>query len=325
MLFKATGKYKIIDDNGYDDKMNQIHSEFEKHKETGFFNSFDGAKLFYEYIRTENAKASIVIVHGYTEFTKKYYELAWYFLNSGYNVYLYDARSHGLSHRYTDDFQMTHIDRFEDYVEDLNSYIDTVVIPTNSGTDVYLFGHSMGGATVAMFNAKYPYKAKKAVLSAPMIYPVCPPLPRQILRFLIKGEARKFGWNAKFKFSSDFNPDAKVEKSHDLSKSRFEYNLRMRVKEVRYQNSYSTNKWNFEAVSIIDRILDKKVASKTKAKSLVISAGKDTAVKLRPQKRYARLVKAQYLYFPESTHSLYTLPSDILGTFIGTLVKFYNK
>lgn len=323
MLFKPTNEYNIIRENDYFSKMAEIDKSLNDYATRGYFTSFDNTEMFYEFFKVSEPRANLVVVHGYTEFTKKYYELAWYFMKMGYNVFLYDIRCHGYSYRYTDNTEMTHVDKFEDYVSDLDCFINNIVTPNNDNMPIYIYAHSMGGTIAQMYLASCKTNVEKVILSAPMIYPFTPPLPRFVLKKLLKGEARKFGWDAKFKFSSDFNPDAKIEKSNDTSYSRFKYNLDMRINDTKYRNSYASNRWNYEAVTAIERILRKKAVKNVKAKMLIISAGKDTAVKLNPQKKLSKLLKCEHKIFKESRHSLYTMSDDALKEYVDTLMEFY--
>lgn len=323
MLFNPTNSYDVIAENDYFDKIKEIDKSLNDYANRGYFTSFDNTEMFYEFFKVSNPRANIVVVHGYTEFTKKYYELSWYFMGMGYNVFLYDIRCHGYSYRYHNNTEMTHVDKFEDYVFDLECFINKIVTPNNDNVPVYIYSHSMGGTITQMYLASCKNNVEKVILSAPMIYPVTPPLPRFVLKKLLKGEARKFGWDAKFKFSSNFNPDAKLEKSNDLSYSRFKYNLDLRINDVKYRNSYGSNKWNYEAVTAIEKILNKKRTKNITPKMLIISAGKDTAVKVKPQKKLSKLLKCEYKVFEEARHSLYTMSDDALKEYIDTLMEFY--
>ena len=325
MLFNPTYEYTIIKDEEYSTKMQEIEKQLDACAHRGYFTSFDNTEMFYEFFNVSKPVASIVVVHGYTEFTKKYYELSWYFMNMGYNVFLYDIRCHGYSHRYSENTEMTHVDKFEDYVCDLECFINNIVAPVSKGAPIYLLAHSMGGTIAQMYLSGCKNNVQKAILSAPMIYPVTPPLPRFVLKKLLKSEASKFGWEAKFKFSSDFNPDAKIEKSNDLSYSRFKYNLETRINDVKYRNSYASYRWNYEAVNVGERILNKKAVKNVKTKVLIISAGKDTAVKLKPQKKLAKLLKCNIKIFKKSRHSLYTMPDYALKEYVDTLLDFFAE
>ena len=323
MLFDSTLEYDIIKDDEYDTKMKEIEGILDRYAHRGYFTSFDNTQMFYEFFKVSKPVANIVVVHGYTEFTKKYYEMSWYFMKMGYNVFLYDVRSHGYSHRYSHNTEMTHVEKFEDYAFDLECFINNIVNPNSDSVPLYIYSHSMGGTIAQLYLSNCKNQVQKAILSAPMIYPFTPPLPRFVLKKLLEGAAKKFGWDAKFKFSSDFNPDAKVEKSNDLSYQRFKYNLDMRINDTKYRNSYASNRWNHEAISVVEKILAKKSANNIKAKMLIISAGKDTAVKFKPQKRLSRLLKCEHKVFKDARHSLYTMPDYALKEYVDTLLNFF--
>ena len=75
-------------------------------------------------VKDGSVKGTVIIVHGFTESAEKYREFAYYLLNFGYDVVLYDQRGHGLSSRDVEDMQLTHIDKFETYVSDLGAVVE---------------------------------------------------------------------------------------------------------------------------------------------------------------------------------------------------------
>lgn len=322
MVINSSHNVNILSESEFENKILDIENYLSKYVHKGYFKSFDNAKMYYEYFLTNENRASVVIVHGYTEFLKKYYELAWYLLQTGYNVFIYDLRGHGFSHRDIENPEITHVNDFNDYAKDLDCFINNIVIPA-SDAPIYIFSHSMGGAISAIYLSNFKSKVTKAVLSSPMIYPVCPPLPRMILRKLMASEAKKSGWMSKFKFSSDFNPDVTLNKSMDLSRSRFQHNLNMRISEPLYQNSSSTNRWNFEALGVIKKVLNRRTLKNICADVLVMTAGKDTVVKLKPQKKLVKYLGCKYKYFPDAKHSMYTMPKDKLEEYISEILNFY--
>ena len=68
-----------------------------------------------------------MILHGYTESAEKYREMMWYFLQGGYSVFAMDLRGHGRSVREVEDTSITHVDRFSDYLRDLEEFMQKVV------------------------------------------------------------------------------------------------------------------------------------------------------------------------------------------------------
>ncbi|MBR3942032.1 MAG: alpha/beta hydrolase [Clostridia bacterium] len=324
MLFQPSGHFSVIREENFAHEMKNVEQILQNHVTTGYFTSFDDARLYYEYFLVENPKASIVFVHGYTEFCKKYYELVWYFMNMGYNVFIYDQRGHGFSHRDVEDFQVIHVNRFEDYADDLDCFVEKVVLTVQKDVPLYLYAHSMGGAVAAFYLAKVKNKIQKTVLSAPMIYPVCTSLPRQLLRFLIKKEAKKKGWKTRLRFSRDFNPDAQFERSGDLSEGRFRYNLQARIEEPRYQNSCSSNRWNYETLGVLPKMFRRANIKNMHSDILIVSAENDTVVEVKPQKKLAKRLKCRYLCVKDAKHCLYTQNDEALVAFLDKILAFYG-
>ena len=156
---------EIIPEEKFAEEIVKIENELSKICRQGYFDSFDGKKLYFEYFLKQNAKASVVIVHGLSEFTKKFYEITYYLLSAGYNVFLYDQRCHGRSCRLGAHKDILHVDNFTDYARDLNEYINNVVMPA-SDKPIYVYSHSMGGAVTALYLEKWQDTVKKAVMSA---------------------------------------------------------------------------------------------------------------------------------------------------------------
>lgn len=324
MLFKPEGSFNIIAEENYEQEICRIEQMLESHVNRGYFKSFDDAEIFYEYFLVENPKASVVFVHGYTEFTKKYYELSYYFMNMGYNIFLYDQRGHGLSHRDVEDYQVIHVNSYNDYAKDLDQFIEKIVLPSAKAIPVYLYGHSMGGAVALLYLTQTSKKIERAILSAPLVYPVCMSLPCFLMRFLIKREAKTKGWTARLRYSSDFNPDAKFEKSNDSSEGRFIHNLKARIDEPRYRNSCSSNSWNYETLGIHKKLLNNKVLKNVRSEILVITAQQDTVVEIKPQNKLVKKLKCKQTYMPNSKHSLYTQKDSELYEYVKVLLDFYN-
>ena len=65
----------------------------------GYIESYDSTAIYYRTYRIPQAKAAIVISHGFCEFAEKYKEVIYYFLKNGYSVYVPEHRGHGYSDR----------------------------------------------------------------------------------------------------------------------------------------------------------------------------------------------------------------------------------
>lgn len=97
----------------------------------------------------------IVLAHGYTDDARCLARLA-DDLAADHEVVLYDARGHGGSEAPPDGYGI------EDRVADLRGVVDAYDLQ-----DPVLFGHSMGGSTVANFAARHPDRTRGIVLEDP--------------------------------------------------------------------------------------------------------------------------------------------------------------
>ncbi len=326
MLFKADFKTEIIGESDYFTKMADLEKTLARYAVCGSFSSFDDIPIAYEYYLTENSRASIIIVHGFSEFSRKYREMCWYFMRMGFSVFMYDQRGHGLSGRKVSDPHLAHVDNFYDYVRDLEEYCDRFVAPNSHGKPIYLYSQSMGGAISALYLAAHSDKIERAVLSAPMIAPETRGMPRQILKSMIRGAVRRAGWDGKFKYASEFSTDVKFDETSDLSRSRFEYNLNLRINDTHYQNSSSTNRWIHEALSVQDVLLKRATAQKIKSRVLVISAENDTVVRNRPQQIFASLLPmGQFVQIAGAKHNLYNSGEPILTEYVNLILNFFGE
>lgn len=135
---------------------------------------YDAAK--FDVLREDGAsgvfRGAIAISHGFTEFARKYSEMAWYFLLSGYSVCILEHRGHGHSAHDVSNPSLVWIDDWRRYVADFAAFADTVGREYACGEPLNLYCHSMGGGIGAAVMEHYPSLFDKAVLSAPMIAPV---------------------------------------------------------------------------------------------------------------------------------------------------------
>jgi lysophospholipase len=107
-------------------------------------------------------RAVVVISHGLAEHGGRYAELARRLVDKGYAVYALDHRGHGRSGGVR-----ANIDRFDYLISDLGSFIGRAQ-REHPATPVILLGHSMGGATTALWLAVDQPAVRGAILSGPV-------------------------------------------------------------------------------------------------------------------------------------------------------------
>ena len=314
---------KIIKAKEYKNFMPQVSRTLKSIVKSEYLESFDGGKLFCEsYVKKENKK-NMVIVHGYTEFTAKFHEQIWYFLNLGFNVFIYDQRGHGFSVREVDDMNLIHVEDFDCYVSDLEYVVKNIVNKYAPGLPLYMFSHSMGGAIVGLYVYKNPNSVKRAVFSSPMICPVTHSIPRPLVYLKSKSELKKNGKKAHFPYTGKFNPNVQFSDTLDGNRERFEYILEMRKAIPQYQAAGATNAWMVGAVSVQERLLDKNAAKCVRTKVLVLSAEKETVVKNKLQERFSnQFVNGRFESIKGAKHNIFSSSDEILKNYYDIMFSF---
>jgi len=123
----------------------------------------NGIRIHYYHTVTAPGKPVIVMVHGVTDIGLSWTTLTWK-LQDSYDIYMLDARGHGLSDPFT-------------AADDGNTLVKDVVefVRVMKFEKPILMGHSMGAATVMRVGAEYPDLAKAIIMLDPGLSPMGPP------------------------------------------------------------------------------------------------------------------------------------------------------
>ncbi len=303
----------------------EVISRLNDCKISGFMSSFDNLKIYYEYFLCENAKENMVIVHGLSEFTKKFYEVIHFFLNQGYNVFIFDLRGHGYSEREDDAGNNLHVNDFFSYVKDLVLFVKTVV-KSVSPLPINFFSQSMGGAIVGTYLQQTDEKVGKAIFSAPMICPNFKGMPRFIVRIVAKHRVKKYGKTGIFLSSKPFTPKVDFSNSSDTSFARFSFNLSMRANDKHYQTSPLTNSWVFEATKVQSVLLDRKRCKNINAKCLILSAEFDKVVLNKPQRKFAKRIKdCSFVTVYNAKHNVFCGEEAVMTQMFDNIKSFLSE
>ena len=160
--------YKFSQESELSTKYQHQIAEYWQTGKFSTFSSFDGLTIAYALFYSAINKHSIVISPGRSEGYLKYKETAFDLHNQGYNVAIIDHRGQGLSERMLSDPHKGYVRDFNDYVLDLQYFVNEIVKPKFMGK-MYLMGHSMGGAISTLHLQQFPNTFDAAVLLSPMI------------------------------------------------------------------------------------------------------------------------------------------------------------
>lgn len=302
----------LILDQDFDNKMTKDILPWIKSTATdAFVDTSDHIRLHYIYVPAVGAKnGTIVISHGFCEFIPKYYEVIYYFANMGYDVYMHEYRGHGFSTRQIDDKDKVYVGDFDDYVLDLETMVDKVVIPhVEDRNQLYLFAHSMGGCVGSLYLEKHPDVFAKAILSSPMMKMNVGSTPRWLVKILFAASMvlsletcytpGQHGFDDRYVFAT----------SSAMSQPRYAFAFNQRKHTYEYRTYGSTYAWASAGLRATKRLL--KNADKIACPVLLFQAGMDSMV--LPEGHQDFLAKANgvtFVRFENTKHEIFNGPDD---------------
>jgi len=130
-----------------------------------YFSGSDGTRLYYEAFVPEKVEATLIIVHGLSEYIASYAGFRDFLTARRIAVYGFDARGHGNSPGIR-----AHVNRWSEYTEDLHRFV-SLVKQEQSGK-LFIFAHSMGTTIAANYLMNYKDTLDGLILCGTTIKPV---------------------------------------------------------------------------------------------------------------------------------------------------------
>jgi lysophospholipase len=129
----------------------------------------DGVALRYaRFPPPPGRKGTVCVFQGRTEFIEKYFEVARDLRARGFAVATLDWRGQGLSQRALRDPRKGHVRNFSEYLIDLETFMQEVVLP-DCPPPYFALGHSMGASVLIQSAARGHRWFDRVVMTAPMI------------------------------------------------------------------------------------------------------------------------------------------------------------
>ena len=355
-----------FDGKGFREAAGTILKPWVEERVTGArFPGFDGTMIQYYKAVRPDAKAVIVMVHGFCEFFGKYHETAYNFWENGYSVYFIEQRGHGGSGDPKNPDIVNVLD-FSEYVEDLKCFLDKVVLPEtaqirtradlsrdrlagrnaqrgpdeaegknsfrkNAGAgkqNLLLFAHSMGGCVSTLFLARHPEYFCAAVLSSPMLKMTFGATPQWQVKLLVLA-SKVQGWKEELMPGmSRFSPDhPDFEGSGTSSKERYDYQFNLR-KDPASNGAFTMNAatWNWGRAAMKATQEAAEEMEKITIPVLLCQAGKDVYVDNEGQNEFLRKAKhVKLVHFPGSEHELYASDPETMEKYYREVLRFFKK
>lgn len=319
-------KVYIYEKNYKEVMRKKVEPYLKENLECGYLAGKSDLKLYYEKFIVKNAKASIVICHGFGECTEKYYELIYYSMIKGYSVFIIQHRGHGKSQRLGIDESQINVENFNYYVEDFKKFLDEIVIPNSKNKELFLFAHSMGGGIGTVFLEKYTKYFKAAVLSSPMHEINTGKFSNKsadIISRLMKSLGMK---NRYVPGQKPYIEKGAFEGSATSSRVRYEY-LHEKIRNNKsYQSGGSSVLWYLESSKATKNLVKRENASKVIIPVLLLQTEYDTYVRPEAQNKFAEYAaNCQIIRVKGSKHESYFEKDEIAFKVFEKIFAFYKN
>ena len=266
--------------------------------------SADNTPLHYYFAVPEDAKACIVMLHGFCEFFARYHEMAWYFYRMGYAFFFLEQRGHGLSGGKLAEPDVVWIDDFETYAGDLNTFIREAVSERVPSLKKILFAHSMGGAVSTLYLESHPDLFTGAVFSSPMfclkkvnLPPPALALMKLYVRLTHKEKTIAVG-------EKHFSREQEFENGSMLSKAHYDYQHEIKLGNKAYQTYASSYGWAIAAIEATHRLV--RNASRVRTPVVLLTAGNDALVDPKGYEAFMKRVPGTVrIVYPDAKHELF--------------------
>ncbi len=284
--------------------------------------------LRYKTFIQDKPRGHIVIIHGYGERIEKHMEMAFDFYQAGFNVFALDQRGFGRSTRLNPEGKDSiYVDRFDDYVLDLEQFI-LEVVRSHEPRPTILFAHSMGGLVSTLFLSHRPDLVDAAILSAPMLSIDLKGVPRS-MALLLSLTADTFGYGSSYAFGQigPRKPEF-TEKSGTGSHPRWQYyaNFYSRPEEWHLSLGGASFHWLGEAVRKFILIDDEAWARQIKTPVLLFQADRDSYVTPDGQNAFcAWAQRCRKIFVPGTRHEIYREQDAPRAFYMNSILQFLDE
>lgn len=288
----------------------------------GYVRSGDGAVQRYGVAAPPVApKATILILTGYGESAEKWFETVDDLLGQGFSVWVLERQGQGGSERETPWRDVGHVDSFDPDVATVRALARGVIRPA-AETPFVLLGHAEG-ALVALRAAEQGLAMDALVLSSPAFDLTAPPRPRSdfarfapAMRFLRLGWIRtpdQPGWrrNAVGRALTHDPIRGEVQAAWMLANP----DLRMGGRSLGWFAAF------FDASEAAARDV-----RKSRAPTLMLTAGEDKVVTAAPQDRLcSAMSRCQAVRYPKAGHDLHMESDPVRQAWLEAVVAFVKS
>lgn len=317
-----------IEETNYSEQMSGTVTTFlNQHIQSGVVER-NGIDIYYEYFSEINNLGTIILIHGYNEFNRKYYELVYYFMQLGFDVVTYDSRGHGNSKLYSEEI-LIDIKNFNDYIHDLDQLLDYLEYQHDLKKPLYLFGHSMGGAVALAMSHDYPTRFNGLILSSPMLMIDTYPFPRSMAHLISQLAIIPSIGKERIPFQTEANRDFKVfqyDRRMSNSKERANYYHEINYATFKAPTQCGTISWLNASIIKLNELAKEDYLKSINLPVLIFKADNDKIVRNDGIYNAANhLPKITLINVDKAGHEIYLERDEILRPYIKAIANFIKQ
>jgi lysophospholipase len=267
------------------------------------------------------ARGSVVVLHGRTEFVEKYREVVGELCGRRFEVWTFDWRGQGLSTRLLENRSKGYVGSFQDYLEDLTFFLDQVYEPC--GGPRVVLGHSMGGNVGLSLLTRRPDAFDVGVFTAPMLG-VNAPVPTPLLEAAMWGASR-LGLGQRYLSGGDYGIRDRRFFGNKLTGDlrRFARTSRWIDANPKLGVGGITVGWMAAACAAMSRLADPEVARKMETPALLLCAGREVRVDNTSVHAFAQMAPgASVVTLPAAKHEILHETDEVRARFWGAFDAF---
>lgn len=305
-------------------KLEQSAQRFNKIKKYESFKSKKNHLIYWTSLVVDKAKfakplGTVIICPGRTESSLNWMEYSLALRNKGYSVAILDHLGQGQSERLLPQTDKGHIDFFETYVDDYNSFLTQV--KSKLDTPYFLIANSMG-APIALLADTSAYE--KIVLHAPMFKIKTTPIPYYLASFFSKILSVMDFSESYAPMTGAYVPAPFSENTFATSKVRYEFDVAVLKSHPKYIVGGPTVQWIHEALRVPELI--EKAIQKIRAPILLYQADEENFVDNEFQKKLCSSVSnCQLILWPKSKHVLHLEGDQTLNAIFSRTIQFLKN
>lgn len=250
------------------------------------FLTHDGFQIRFKTYACSSAvcKGTVVLLGGRTEFVEKYQETVDDLLKRNFDVATFDWRGQGLSDRMLPNRHKGYVESYDDYLKDLNTFMESYVKP-KAIRPIVILAHSMGAHITLRYLHDYPDSADRAILTSPLIDIAGPEWLKRFLLLLV-GFITALGLKTSYATRAmNFDPSKKHFQGNRLTRDRrrFHETIDKISENPDLAVGGVTFGWLNATFASIRLISAKNYCKHIETPILIISAGSDTVVSSKSQ------------------------------------------